>query len=154
MLQSSPVYPRVHLHVPSELQHLLSQAVSSDFVEPILLHVQAKGEKFDTMFHLRFFPNILYLCMNFHWKLYLTHNIQYHMYCNQWLNIQEYMCMIHHHHNIYYHMHYHLLLWILGCYIYKLKGVICLQDFLFNFICFCNTCACIFTIDGSRYIVT
>ena len=97
---------------------------------------------------------ITYLNMNFHYWLCLTHNIQYHMYCNQWLNNQEYMCMIHHHHNIYYHMHYHLLLWILGCYIYKLKGVICLQDFLFNFICFCNTCACIFTIDGSRYIVT
>ena len=40
--QYTPEYPVMHLQYPSSSQHLLSQALSSDFVEPIVLHAQAK----------------------------------------------------------------------------------------------------------------
>ena len=58
MLQSSPEYPSEHLHDPSSLQHLLSQAVSSDFVDPRLLHMQAKGGNYIFCFHPKFFTSV------------------------------------------------------------------------------------------------
>ena len=59
MLQSIAEYPTVHLHVPSALQHLLSQAVSSVFVEPRLLHMQANGKNCMFCYHFKVFPHTM-----------------------------------------------------------------------------------------------
>ena len=48
VLQSMVEYPGVHVHDPSSSQHLLSHALSSAFVDPRLLHIQAKGRKMYT----------------------------------------------------------------------------------------------------------
>ena len=80
---------------------------------------------------------ITYLNMNFHYWLCLTHNIQYHMYCNQFLNNHWYICMNHHHHSTCCYKHYHLI-WLnpRHC-ICILKKLLCI---CLVFIGFCGNC--------------